>query len=395
MSVTATRMPTRTSSAALRSLLRHAQDALAQRDWGSAAAYAARAIDANDRSATAHLTYFLAARHLTSVDELVGVARQIAREVPASVVPLDEALEELAAEGGPAQEDTRALLRAHPEVLAPVGQHLTGLRVARGAFDAVLSDADWQKGLAYGSLELRRAMERAHEDARAVFDEAVCAAAAEVSQACALAQSRVPRVVRVAAETEAACEGALARLDEANGAEDTAITESYSYLSGDIRTARAGLWVGASLVAVALVMLVLALVPARSTTTNALASFMRLSVPVALVVLVAGVILLALRGNLVRANRRGLHARVEAKASVHDKAVSRAERVNGEVASLHARVRALQTMRLDDDSFEDALEELSARVAVLEGAKAEPRKGAPPAPEEVVSDDSLVAGATS
>lgn len=364
---------TRTSAAAIRSLLRHAQDALEQQDWDGAGEYAARAIAANDKNANARLIAFMADRHVSSLEQLPAVARQMVGETPTALAPLADLLESQAAAGDTSHESTRALLAAHRGITAPVEQRLTTLELSREAFDRVFSDDDWQVALIYSPLEQRRAMERARSEADAVFADAVSDARAEVSQACAIADSRVPRVATLAQEVESACDKATADLARESGAEDTAVAETYSYLTGDIRTARAGLWVGVILIVIAAAMLAMTLLPSGAVTTNALASFPLVSVPVALVVLCVGIALLAARGNLVRSNRQGLRSRVEAKADAHGKAASRAERLDDEVASLRARLRSLETMRLDDDSFEDALEELSASIAVLGGAKAEPK----------------------
>lgn len=360
----------RTSAAAVRSLVNHTMDALAERDWAAATGYAERAVDADPRNADAHLLSFMAHRHISSLDQLSGVAAQIVAETPASLTPLAQLLDTEAAAGEPSHDTTRALLAAHPQVAAPARERLSNLQVAQRAFEGVFDDADWTFALARISLEEKRAMERARADAEAVFAEAQAEARVQVAASCGVAEVRVPRVAKAVSDAQRACEHALDDLERSTGAADTAVTESFSYLPTDIRTARAGLWVGSALVMVAVVLLVLALVPSGSSITNPLASFAPVSVVLALCVLAAGVVLLAVRGNLVRSNRRGLAERVEAKASAHERASSHADEVNEEVAAIRARCRALESMRLGDDSFEDALGELEAAVAVLGGAKA-------------------------
>lgn len=375
---------TRTSAAAVRSLLRHGEDALAQWDWDAAREYAGRALDGDGRSADAHLLFFLANRHITSIAELPSVAAQIVLQTPPSVTPLLEVLDAEAADGAPSHDTTRALLRSHPDITMPTAERLSNLRSAQAAFDAVFDDPHWQMALERSPLERMRAMERAREEADAVFDEAFREARDEVSRACAVAEMRVPRVAKETFAAAKVCERALEELDRSNGAADTAVSESFSYLRGDIRTARVGLWVGVLLVAGATAMLGLALIPHGSDTgtTNVLASFTGVSTVVALCVLVAGIVLLALRGYLVRSNRRGLRQRVETRADLHERATSRAERLEDDVAAIRAACRALETLPLADESFEDALEELAAGVAVLGGAKAEPQSqsGHPEAP---------------
>lgn len=356
---------TRTSAAAVRSLLRHTADALAAWDWDSATEYAERALDADPASASAHLLSFMAHRHISSLDQLPGVAAQIVAETPAAVVPLAEVLDDEAMAGQATHDTARALLAKNPQVTAPIRQRVTTLGVSWRAFDSVFEDEDWTLALARVSLEDKRAMERARLEADAVFDEAVCAARKEVAQVCTVAMARIPRVTKAVGEARQASERASEELDRSSGADDTAVTESFSYLPSDIRTAHVGLWVGVALVAVAAVMLVFALLPSGSSITNPLASFGPLTLLLVAVLLAMGVGLLALRGNLVRSNRRGMVERAAAKASVHERAASHAERLGDELAAIRARCRSLETMRLDDDSFEDALAELEASVAVL------------------------------
>lgn len=358
----------RTSAAAVRSLVRHAEDALAELDWSSAAGYAERAVAADQKSAHAHLLAFMARRHVSSLDQLEGVAAQIVAETPASLTPLAQLLQDEAAAGQPAHEETLALLGANPQVTAPVEERITNLVIARDAFAAVFEDEDWTCALSRISLEDKRAMERAQANAEAVFDEALKDARAELSRACAVAEDRAPRVAKAVGEARRSCEQALADAERASGAADTAVTESYAYLPTDIRTARAGLWVGSALVVTAAILLVVVLLPSGSSITSSVASFGRISLLLAAALMVAGVALLAVRGNLVRSNRRGLAERVEAKASAHEQAVSHAEEVSDEVAAIRARCRALESMRLSDGSFEDALGELAASVVALGGA---------------------------
>lgn len=355
----------RTSVAAVRSLIRHTEDVLLAHDWPAATGYAERAVAADPRNAQAHLLSFMAHRHIDSLAQLSGVAAQIVAEVPTSLTPLSQLLEEEASGGHPAHDTTRALLSANPQVIAPVEERLSNLRIARAAFEDVFEDEDWTFAIARISLEEKRAMERARAQAEAVFDVAFQEARDELSQACAVAEARVPRVAKVVAEAQEACERALEELERTTGAEDTAVAESFSYLPADIRTARAGLWVGTALVILSVGLLVLMLLPSGSSITNPVASFGHVSLAIAAAMLVAGVALLAVRGNLVRSNRRGLAERVEAKASAHERATTHAEEVSGEVAAVRARCRSLESMRLGDDSFEDALGELAASIAVL------------------------------
>lgn len=363
----------RTSAAAVRSLLRHGEESLSQWEWAAASEYAERAIAADAASADAHLLAFLAARHITSIRELPGVAAQMVLQTPHRMTPLLQVLDEDSVEGGPAHDTTRSLLREHPDVVDPVSERVSSLRSARASFQAVFDDPDWQVALERSSLERTRAMERAQQEADAVFEDALAGAREEVAQACAVAELRLPRVVKAVGEAESVCGRVLVDLDRTSDAADTAVTESFSYLKGDIRTARAGLWVGVILIVGALAMLALALIPHGGTTTNALASFTRVSTIVAACLLAVGVVLLALRGNLVRSNQRGLRQRVETRADVHERVAGRVDELEGDVATIRAACRALEATQLSDDSFEDALEELAAAVAVLDGAKAEPQ----------------------
>lgn len=382
---------TRTSAAAVRSLLRRAEDALSQWDWEAAGEYAVRALAADPKNADAHLLAFLATRHITSVAELPGVAAQIVLQTPPRTTPLAQVLDEDVAQGGPAHDTTRELLREHPGIVVPVSERLSNLRAARGAFEAVFFDEDWQVALEWSSLERTRAMQRAQEEAGQVFDDALCEARDEVARECAVAEMRLPRVAKVTREAEAACARVLQDLDRTSEDADTAVSKSYSFLRGNIRIARIGLWVGMMLVAGAVAMFVLALVPhGTSTTTNVLASFDSTTVLVALGVLAAGIVLLALRGSLVRSNRRALRERVETRADVHERVASRVDELEGEVASVRAACRALEALSLTDDAFEDAVEELAASVAVLSGAKAEPQEAASVAgPERDATTDGV------
>lgn len=376
---------TRTSAAAVRSLLRHTVDALASYDWASAIEYSERAVDADPNNASARLLSFMAHRHLSSLDQLSGVAAQIVAETPATVMPLAQVLDDESMAEHSQHDTTRTLLSQNPQVTAPVKERVTTLAVSRRAFESVFDDEDWVFALRRVSLEDKRAMESARSQAESVFDEALGAARADVAQACAVAAARVPRVTKAVGEAQTACQKAAEELERSNGADDTAVSESFSYLPSDIRTAHVGLWVGVALVLVAAVMLVFALVPGRSSITNPLASFGLLTLLLAVVLLAMGIGLLALRGNLVRSNRRGMVERAEAKASVHERAASHAEQLDDEMAAIRARCRSLETMRLDDDSFEDALSELEARSMVLDGASA------PLKPEAVAQEDEPVA----
>lgn len=115
----------RTSGAAVRSLLRRGDDALAAEDWSGAADYYNRALEADDQNPELYLRMFLADHHLLGVDELRGVATQIVAETPAERTNLSEVLLGEMADGQAVDAKTVELLGlelAGPDEEAPAEQ---------------------------------------------------------------------------------------------------------------------------------------------------------------------------------------------------------------------------------------------------------------------------------
>lgn len=107
----------RVTSAAVKSLARRGDEALAQQDWDVAVDYYDRALDADDRNAVLYLKLFLAHHHLLNVDELQGVAQQIVDETPAKRSNLADVLVAEHADGQPVNADVlRVLHLSLPEL---------------------------------------------------------------------------------------------------------------------------------------------------------------------------------------------------------------------------------------------------------------------------------------
>lgn len=107
----------RATSAAVKSLVRRGDEALAQQDWDVAADYYDRALDADERNAVLYLKLFLAHHHLLNVDELQGVAKQIVDETPAKRSNLADVLLAEHADGQSVDADVlRVLHLSLPEL---------------------------------------------------------------------------------------------------------------------------------------------------------------------------------------------------------------------------------------------------------------------------------------
>ena len=385
------------------SLLRKAREAMDAREWDAAQDYAQRVLVGDPDDVEAHMLAFLSGRHIASVDDLQAVAAQIVSVVPAVATPLAEVL---AAEEGtdddaepsPAPHaDVAALLAQNPGVHAPYDSKLDGLHQAKDAFDAVFGDPDWAFALEHAYTDDNRRMVRAREAAEEVFSAAFAEEKAHLDAACQAAKGRVPQTVELMADARKACDAARAELEERSGARKSAVSDHYSFLHRNIRTAHAGLRVGVVLIVLGLVLLVLTLVPSTGTITNPLASFAQVSVPISLVVVVVGIGLLMARSGLVRDNQDHMAERVKAGSDAKDQIQREVDELGTRVAAVESCINSLEWAGLEGDGFGRARGDLSQAVARLaggedEGAAPEDARQGSAEPEAVESEAAEPAG---
>lgn len=417
----------RATSAAIKSLLRHGDDALTSEDWDGALEYYGRALDANANEPGLYLRLFLANRHLLSVDELCQVATQIVAETPAERTSLAEVLameiadgrsvdpevvgllglEVSGGAGSPSHDDEAKLGQTSkgdaeqgdpsgvdeaekasddaPEPAREISvvipsdqsvalprcsypQRIRNLKLSRQAFDRTFEDEYWQAAYAHGDLELRRHMERAHADAEAVFDAAFAEERTLLQEMCNRAKVRIPRMRHITTAALASCNEALSSFAETSGGRKQEVSSEYAYLGNNLRTAHACLWVGVALIVVGAVLLGLAIIPrGMSVTNNAFAAFPEYFVPLGIVVVLVGVVLLVLRSLLVRSNREAMSERQASAGVAKSNIAQDYDLLNTKVAAVRSRCHSLESLPLDtsNDEFEKACADLDATVKAL------------------------------
>ncbi|MGN0287389.1 MAG: hypothetical protein ACI4B6_06950 [Atopobiaceae bacterium] len=493
----------RTSIAAVKSLVRRGDEALAAQDWDGAVDYYDRALDSDEGNADLLLRLFLANHHLLNVDELQGVAHQIVEETPSQKTPLarvlyDEALEgyvaeddlvrllhmgplpqpvpapqpdeapedQSDAEAAPVSEDADGQLAADDGLVAPdgaraaeVGQHdavqpatlqseaspsdaradepidgaatqrndaahttvdapegaqapdaaaqsqassaptaapsandaaqpaaeapnpvdpsvpacpyqerLTNLRLSRDAFERTFEDELWRAAYEDGGLEQRRHMERAHADADAVLGQAFSQERQLLASMCQRARVRVPRIQRITKAALQSCDQALDAFRSDSGNRRQEVSNEFSYLGGNLRTAQATLWVGVALVVISVVLLGMAIIPhGASVQNNTFAAYPEYFVPLGILVGLVGVVLLVLRSLLVRSNRNAMDQQQASTGATDTSILRDADLLDSKVAAVRARCHALEGFALDasDDDFEAACADLDSAVKAL------------------------------
>ncbi|MEE8703457.1 MAG: hypothetical protein SOH58_00390 [Olsenella sp.] len=311
-----------------------------------------------------------------------------AADVPASgAAPADEAPAEpgapdpaepaAATEPAPDSAALRAEARAAladpaaAGVRAPYDQRVSNLAAARAAFEDAFDDEDWASALQLAPLDLKRHMERARADAEGRFSQAQAQEQVLLDQMCQVAARRVPKVGLATSAAEGSCADALAEFERMKGEEHEKVRGKYSFLKGNLHTASASLWIGVVLVVLGAVMLVLTLLPHEGTVVAAApAAFPEVFAPIAVVLVAVGVVVLLLRLMLVRANREGMGAHAEEKASVSSDLARTSEELNRLVAAVRARELNLRNLPLDapEDDFDAACAELADSVLDLTGS---------------------------
>lgn len=495
----------RTSIAAVKSLVRRGDEALAAQEWDGAVDYYDRALDSDEDNAALLLRLFLAHHHLLNVDELQGVAHQIVEETPDQKTPLARVLYDEALEGYVAEDDLVRLLhmgplpqpapapqpeevvedqagadaasasegmggqptpdadslatgaadqagaarpdaaqpdapqpdapqamdqagpsadvsaaqhdgadsaavdvpesaqlqdagaqdqaspvpaaapsadhadyaRAAGEVPNPVDpsvpacpyqERLTNLRLSRDAFERTFDDELWRAAYEDGGLEQRRHMERAHADADAVLEQAFGQERQLLASMCQRARVRVPRIQRITKAALQSCDQALDAFRSDSGNRRQEVSNEFSYLGGNLRTAQATLWVGVALVAISVVLLGMAIIPhGASVQNNTFAAYPEYFVPLGILVGLVGVVLLVLRSLLVRSNRNAMDQQQATTGATDTSILRDADQLDSKVAAVRARCHALEGFALDasDDDFEAACADLDSAVKAL------------------------------
>lgn len=492
----------RTSIAAVKSLVRRGDEALAAQDWDGAVDYYDRALDSDEGNAALLLRLFLAHHHLLNVDELQGVAHQIVEETPGQKTPLARVLYDEALEGYVAEDDLVRLLHmgplpqpapaaqpdeapegqpdadaapvsgdadgqpiptadqvatdaasqadavrpdlAQPDAPQVAGQsvpaadaaaaqrdgvdsavadapqsvqvqaqapdaaaqsqassaptaapsandaaqpaaeapnpvdpsvpacpyqeRLTNLRLSRDAFERTFEDELWRAAYEGGGLEQRRHMERAHADADAVLGQAFSQERQLLASMCQRARVRVPRIQRITKAALQSCDQALDAFRSDSGNRRQEVSNEFSYLGGNLRTAQATLWVGVALVVISVVLLGMAIIPhGASVQNNTFAAYPEYFVPLGILVGLVGVVLLVLRSLLVRSNRNAMDQQQASTGATDTSILRDADLLDSKVAAVRARCHALEGFALDapDDDFEAACADLDSAVKAL------------------------------
>ena len=302
-----------------------------------------------------------AASELEAVAATAAEAEPAASEAVAEAEPAAEA-EPGASQPAPAAEPApdSAALRAEVRatladpaangIRAPYDQRLSNLAEARAAFEDAFDDEDWALALELAPLDLKRHMERARADAEERFSQAQAQEQVLLDQMCQVAARRVPKVELATSAAEGSCSDALAAFERVKGEEHEKVSGKYSFLKGNLRTAGVSLWVGVVLVVLGALMLVATLLPHDGTVAAAApAAFPEVFAPLAVVLVAVGVVVLFLRVMLVRANRQGMGAHAEEKASVSSDLARTSEQLEDLVAAVRARELNLRNLPLDDE----------------------------------------------
>ena len=257
-------------------------------------------------------------------------------------------------------------------IRAPYDQRLSNLAEARAAFEDAFDDEDWALALELAPLDLKRHMERARADAEERFSQAQAQEQVLLDQMCQVAARRVPKVELATSAAEGSCSDALAAFERVKGEEHEKVSGKYSFLKGNLRTAGVSLWVGVVLVVLGALMLVATLLPHDGTVAAAApAAFPEVFAPLAVVLVAVGVVVLFLRVMLVRANRQGMGAHAEEKASVSSDLARTSEQLEDLVAAVRARELNLRNLPLDapEEDFDAACAELADSVLDLTGSR--------------------------
>lgn len=410
----------RATSAAINSLVRRGDDALSAEDWDGAIEYYGRALEASTHNPALYLRLFLANKHLLNVDELRGVATQIIAETPAERTDLADVVVGEATVGQPVDTQVAELLgvelpapgeagdaegnagleeatledsgedgtssaagaslpkgavhkasqakRAQSNIHASYPQRLGNLRLSQEAFERTFEDDYWQAAYEQGGLEQRRHMERARADADEVFDKAFAEERNLLKAMCERAKVRIPRIRHITSSAIQSCDEALINFADASGARRQEVSQEFSYLGNNLRTAHASLWVGIALIVVGLVLLALAVIPRGVSVQNiAFAAFPEYFVPLGIVVVLVGVVLLVLRALLVRSNRETMNERQATAGVAKTSIVQDSDLLNTKVAAVRSRCHSLEALPLDtsDEAFEEACADLDATVKAL------------------------------
>ncbi|MDD7364161.1 MAG: hypothetical protein PUG35_01485 [Olsenella sp.] len=308
----------------------------------------------------------------------------VAEAEPAASQP-EPAASEAVAEPGASQPEPvpdSAALRAEVRatladpaangIRAPYDQRLSNLAEARAAFEDAFDDEDWTLALELAPLDLKRHMERARADAEERFSQAQAQEQVLLDQMCQVAARRVPKVELATSAAEGSCSDALAAFERVKGEEHEKVSGKYSFLKGNLRTAGVSLWVGVVLVVLGALMLVATLLPHDGTVAAAApAAFPEVFAPLAVVLVAVGVVVLFLRVMLVRANRQGMGAHAEEKASVSSDLARTSEQLEDLVAAVRARELNLRNLPLDapEEDFDAACAELADSVLDLTGSR--------------------------
>lgn len=257
-------------------------------------------------------------------------------------------------------------------IRVPYDQRLSNLAEARAAFEDAFDDEDWALALELAPLDLKRHMERARADAEERFSQAQAQEQVLLDQMCQVAARRVPKVELATSAAEGSCSDALAAFERVKGEEHEKVSGKYSFLKGNLRTAGVSLWVGVVFVVLGALMLVATLLPHDGTVAAAApAAFPEVFAPLAVVLVAVGVVVLFLRVMLVRANRQGMGAHAEEKASVSSDLARTSEQLEDLVAAVRARELNLRNLPLDapEEDFDAACAELADSVLDLTGSR--------------------------
>lgn len=310
-----------------------------------------------------------------AASEAVAEAEPDASEAVSEPAPEPDASQpEPAPDSAALRAEVRATLAdpAANGIRAPYDQRLSNLAEARAAFEDAFDDEDWALALELAPLDLKRHMERARADAEERFSQAQAQEQVLLDQMCQVAARRVPKVELATSAAEGSCSDALAAFERVKGEEHEKVSGKYSFLKGNLRTAGVSLWVGVVLVVLGALMLVATLLPHDGTVAAAApAAFPEVFAPLAVVLVAVGVVVLFLRVMLVRANRQGMGAHAEEKASVSSDLARTSEQLEDLVAAVRARELNLRNLPLDapEEDFDAACAELADSVLDLTGSR--------------------------